>query len=202
MGEEVEGNCTYPKAKHQSPEGAARIERALSSQLKARSWLITRWKRQYTSMALRNTGTVARRAREKGCGWANASSGAGVPSPGCLWWSRALLEFKGSRIPPLAVWHLMAGPSKGDSRQQGSSAALCTDLCATTARQPRSGALPDGGSALAEPDVPSLAGPRQQNEAPRNTQAWNRTVLSPYLIYKNAKCLKTIQGSDRTPSSC
>ena len=63
MGGGVGGDCTCPKAKHQSLEGAARIERALSSQLRARSWLITRWKRQHTSMALRNTGTVARRAR-------------------------------------------------------------------------------------------------------------------------------------------
>ena len=83
---------------------------------------------------------------------------------------------------------------------KGLKAAPCTGLCATTARQSRSGALPDGGGALAEPGVPSLAGPRQQDGAPRNTQ--DRTALSPYLIHKGAKCLGTTQGSGRTPSSC
>ena len=61
------------------------------------------FERQHTSMAHRNRGKVARGARSKGLRVGLRLFGFLGPAPGCLWWGKALLNFKDAWVPPLAV---------------------------------------------------------------------------------------------------
>ena len=61
------------------------------------------FERQHTSMAHRNRKKVARGAGSKGLRVGLHLFGFLEPASSCLWWSKALLNFKGTWVSPLAV---------------------------------------------------------------------------------------------------
>ena len=115
------------------------------------------FEKHHTSMAPEH-GEVAQGARSKGLQVGLRLFGFLGPAPGCLWWSKALLNFKGTWNPGY-----LKSCGRSTSRRPGrqsSSTAHCAGFCATKARPPRR-SPPDGRSVQEAQSRPAVPRSRQ-----------------------------------------